>query len=183
MLAIDRHEPRHDGRRVLIALGGGDDRGLTGVLTAALLDRPDYEVWLGIGPTNPRRNELVSFAAREPDRVHVDRGDLVDGYRWADVAVIGSGTTMWEVGYLGLPAVAVIVADNQVAGARAAEARGFLEAADGRAGADPVELVERCARLASDLRLRGRMSTAGPCLFDGRGAERVAEELHVLAGG
>ena len=28
-----------------------------------------------------------------------------------------------------------------------------------------------------------RTSTVGPGLFDGRGAERVAEELHVLAGG
>ena len=84
---------------------------------------------------------------------------------------------MWEVGYLGLPAVAVIVADNQVAGARAAEAHGFLEAVDGRAGADVVELVERCARLASDPRRRRQMSGAGRELFDGRGAERVAEEL------
>ena len=131
-------------------------------------------------PGEPAASRVGGDRRRHSTRLRVDKGDLVDGYRWADIAVIGAGTTMWEVGYLGLPSLAVIVAENQVAAAEAAATHGFLEAIDGRNGADVVSIVERCQVLAADVVRRQEMSAAGRELFDGRGAARVAAEIASL---
>ncbi len=177
---VRRRPPRAVANRVLVALGGADPIGLTGPLAAGLVDQPAFEVAIAVGSANPRRDELRSLASRHHGRVRVDAGDLVDSYRWADVAVIGAGTTMWETGYLGLPALAVIVADNQWAGGRAAAEHGLVEAIDGRRDLAVAALLERCKHMTSDVERRRAMSSAGRGLFDRNGANRVAAAIESL---
>lgn len=166
--------------RVLVAIGGSDPLGLTGAVAAELL-RGGLEVWVGVGPANPQHSGLHALAGTNDGHLHVDRGDLLEGYAWADLAVVGAGTTLWEVGYLGLPSVAVVVADNQVNGASAAAARGFVDVVDARATEAMVATVgalgARCRTLAADVERRRAMAEAGRVLFDGLGAGRAADEI------
>jgi UDP-2,4-diacetamido-2,4,6-trideoxy-beta-L-altropyranose hydrolase len=180
--ALEPREPRQRADRVLVVIGGGDASGHTAGVVEELLRDEKLHVCIGVGAANPRREELMAFATRHADRVRVDPGDLVGGYTWADVAVIGAGATMWEVGYLGLPAIAVVVADNQSAAAAAAEQRGFVEAVDARSALDVAPLAERCAALVSDPARRRSMSSAGRAVFDGLGASRAAIEIDELIG-
>jgi UDP-2,4-diacetamido-2,4,6-trideoxy-beta-L-altropyranose hydrolase len=177
---LKRRPPRERANRILVAIGGGDEAGHTESIVTELLRHREFHVCIGVGAANPRRADLLAVAARHPNRVRVDRGDLVESYAWADVAVIGAGTTMWEVGHLGLPAIAVVVAENQRAAAAAAADRGFIETVDGSGGPDTAELAERCAVLTADLARRQRMSTVGRELIDGQGPSRVAAEIESL---
>jgi UDP-2,4-diacetamido-2,4,6-trideoxy-beta-L-altropyranose hydrolase len=180
VMGIDPRRNRDRANRVLVALGGADPEAITEKLATELVRRTAFEVSIGIGAANPRRTELTELAGQHSTHLHLDSGDLVDGYGWADLAVISAGTTMWEVGFLGLPAVALVVAENQRAGAQAAASRGFLEAVDVLGGADIAHVVDECERLASDAVRRGEMSAIGRALFDGNGASRVADEIESL---
>lgn len=99
----DRPDP------VLVAMGGADPLGLTLPITAGLLEA-GLTVWVGVGAANPQRGALETLAAGEPDRPTLDRGDLLDGYSAAALAVVGAGTTMWELAHLGIPSSSTAVA-------------------------------------------------------------------------
>ena len=91
----------------------------------------------------------------------------------ADLALAAAGATCWELCCLGVPAVLVAVADNQVPLARAMAARG-VAVEGGRAGAaDPSEIARALAGLAADPQALEAMGRRGRELVDGRGAKRV----------
>jgi UDP-2,4-diacetamido-2,4,6-trideoxy-beta-L-altropyranose hydrolase len=186
LLRRDVARLRATGRRrtadhVLITLGGADPQRLTLAIAVELFERSTVTVWLGVGAANPARAELAEFAARHPARVRVAGADLIDAYRQAAVAVIGAGTTTWETGYLGLPAIALTVADNQVAAGHAAERHGLVDVVDARRGADAGSIADRCLQLLADHERRRAMAARGRALFDDLGPTRVAEEIERVA--
>ncbi|HEX3049196.1 MAG TPA: GNAT family N-acetyltransferase, partial [Aggregatilineaceae bacterium] len=92
---------------------------------------------------------------------------------WADVAVTASGSTCWELLYMGLPSAVIVLAENQEPIARDLSERGAVinlgwqhDLSDEQIGAALRDLIEDEAR-------RKRMSETGRALVDGRGAERV----------
>lgn len=162
---------------VLVALGGADPLGITLGLAEALV-AADCDVWVGVGATNPRRPEIEEFATARPGRVQLDGGDLLEGYASAELAVVGAGTTMWELGHLGIPGVAVVVADNQADGARLAADRGLVELIDVRAEEpDLVAIAARCRHLLDSPGRWAAMAAAGPALIDGHGPARAAAAI------
>jgi UDP-2,4-diacetamido-2,4,6-trideoxy-beta-L-altropyranose hydrolase len=183
--AIDRtHRPtdqRSAGRNVLVSFGGTDPAGLTLPVVDALLGAADVAAVVALGADHPDRPGVESLIERHADRASFDPGDLTMGLRAADVAVIGGGSTLWEVASLGIATVAAVVADNQAAGTAAAEAAGFVVGVDvrpGRQGADDVAAA--VIDLLDDADRRRTLSTAGRALFDGRGAERVVAAIEAI---
>jgi spore coat polysaccharide biosynthesis predicted glycosyltransferase SpsG len=145
-----RSDPiRADVARVLVAMGGTDPAGLTAPIAESLTE---YDV---------RVATAANFDA------------LAEMFAWADIAVIAAGTTLWEVGYVGLPAVAIVVADNQRAAAKAADAAGFV------VHANMAEVAAIVGTL--DAARRSAMRDAGQALFDGGGAARVADAILAVA--
>jgi spore coat polysaccharide biosynthesis predicted glycosyltransferase SpsG len=164
-LQPQRGAVRVDATRVVVAMGGADPSRSTEPILDELLRAPAIDVRVAIGAANPRRNAIAS---RD---VALDRGDLVDSLAWADVAVIAAGTTLWEVGYTGVPAIAVVVADNQAEAAKAAAARGFVQLAE------RDEVAASVRALLGDPTRRQAMRAAGQACFDGQGAARVADAV------
>ena len=154
--------------RILVAIGGTDLGGASASVAASLACAGDL---------------LVTTASSVvPPGVARSAPDIAEELGASTVAVIGGGSTIWEACFLGIPAVAVIVADNQVAGATLAGANGVVEVIDSREGVD----VERVASLVRELvrspAQRQRMSTAGRQLVDGHGVNRVIAAIEeVLA--
>jgi len=162
-------------RRLLVSLGGGDPLGLTDRLLDAMLPFDDIEVRVTRG----------GLVADGPDGDIVARGegvtavtgDLADSLAWADLAILGAGTSLWEAAHLGLPVIAVVVADNQTATSESARKAGFALRRDGRdANAIPDTLADVRSLLFDRNRLDA-MSDAGRRLIDGRGVSRVWERL------
>jgi spore coat polysaccharide biosynthesis predicted glycosyltransferase SpsG len=119
------------------------------------------------------------LAACAPHRVelHAADADAAALMAQADLALGAGGTTSWERCCLGLPALLVVLADNQrtvvaaLAGAGAARSLGAASALD------PARLAaELDAALGDPARLEA-MSAAAAALCDGAGARRVANLL------
>lgn len=91
----------------------------------------------------------------------------------ATVALAASGATCWELCCLGVPAVLVAVADNQLPLARALAARGVAIDAGRDDVIDPGVVARKLAELGADPSAREAMGRRGQTLVDGRGAKRV----------
>lgn len=179
--AAARGRGKADTATVLIVLGGSDPTQLTRRLATAVVQHTDLGVVVGIGPANPDRPALEELAGAEP-RVEIDPGDLTAAYRDADIAIIGAGSTMWEVAHVGIPAIALVVADNQAAASGVAATHGVVDVLDARQGIDPRGVAAAAGALHRDADRREAMAAAGRSLVDGLGAARVASALEeVLA--
>lgn len=165
--------------RLLITLGGADPADFTSVAVAALADLADMEALVIVGGSNPRRAQIESAAHALGTRVSVVAAvdDMPARMAWADLAVTAGGSTCWELLYMAVPALVVVLADNQVqvAGAVARHGAGIDL---GRCEAvDAARLGAAIGALANDRAARHAMAQAGQALVDGRGAERVADAM------
>src|SRR5258708_1750107 len=93
---------------------------------------------------------------------------------WADVAVAGAGTTFWEMSFLGLPGILLVLAENQAGVAAAAERLGIACSLGEAADVSAAAIAGKLAALLDSIDKRRSQSEKGRNLVDGRGAERVA---------
>ena len=187
VVSLRAHRPGRAPVGLLLALGGTDPAGLTlPVLErlAAVRSSPIGPVRVAIPHGHPDEDEIVSIVLNSEDVARAD-SDLTGAFASVGLAVIGGGSTLWELAMLGIPAVAAIVADNQLAGSQAAVQAGFTVSVDARSSVTNLssaaeQLVERALGLAASLKQRQQMSVAGRGCFDGRGASRVSREIESL---
>ena len=104
-------------RRILIFFGGSDPTNQTRKALEAikLIDNPDISVDVVVGAANPYRNEIESLCHGTPGtQYHCQVTNMADLIAAADIAVGAGGATTWERCALGLPALTVVFADNQL---------------------------------------------------------------------
>lgn len=171
---------RRDGRpveRVLIATGLSDVGGLTARLAAWVAEAwPELAIDVVIGPSAVSRPGLEAMAARHSKlTLHVDPPFVAPLMTEADVAIGAIGTTTWERCALGLPSVALVLADNQRANAAALTETGAGLARPGTI--DRGGLIADVADLIADAPRRIAMAKAAASLCDGLGVSRLTDAI------
>jgi UDP-2,4-diacetamido-2,4,6-trideoxy-beta-L-altropyranose hydrolase len=171
--------PRRQAERLLITLGGADQHNISHRVLEALprLEGAPLKTVLVVGPANPHRETLAAQASWPGLEIVVDPPDLAGLMIEADLAITGGSTSFWELACLGVPALIVVIADNQRAIARAAENAGATLVLGEHDHLDPRKLAAAITALSADPKRRHRMSEAGRNLVDGRGAVRVADAV------
>jgi hypothetical protein len=172
-------------REVIVCFGGSDPSDVSGRLVP-----PVAEAVAGIrdpGGTGSRTVAIVGpgyGGALRPGptwTIERDPGDLDRRLAAASLALVGGGTMKLEVAALGVPAVVVAAADDQLPVGPVFAATGacrFL--GDGRT-IDPAIVASAVVELLGDDDARRRMSAAGRATVDGLGAGRIAAEVLALA--
>jgi len=152
--------------RVLVTLGGSDPENVTSRVLAAI-DGLEVEVRVAVGATYPHPLPMPGAA----------RGarNMPELMAWADMAISAAGSTWCELAFMGLPALMIVLADNQV-GIAAAAARHRIGINLGSEVREE-EIVAQVKVLANDASRRASMSERGRALVDGRGPGRVVELL------
>ena len=175
------HTVPETARKILVTLGGSDPDNVTLKVIEALrqLETARLQIRVVAGPANPHIDELGQAAAAFPGGLEllVAVPDMAPLMSWADLAVTGAGSTCWELACLGVPALSLVIAENQRSIAEQLGAAGVLV----NLGWHNDVAVERIATsvdglLYSSFR-RLRMSQQGRALVDGKGAARVAAAL------
>jgi spore coat polysaccharide biosynthesis predicted glycosyltransferase SpsG len=156
-----------------------DVGGITG--RAAALLAPilgDVTLDLVVGGAAPSLPALRALAEADPRFVlHVDAQDMPRLVLEADLAIGAGGSTTWERCVLALPALTLILADNQIAAARALEAAGVTPCLDVAAEDFEAALVALAKTLIDEPNRRAALSVASAAVCDGRGADRAAEAV------
>jgi spore coat polysaccharide biosynthesis predicted glycosyltransferase SpsG/RimJ/RimL family protein N-acetyltransferase len=155
-------------RRVLVTVGGGV-AGRAALATALdELGRRDGE------------HELFVAARERPVGAPPgsswgwERAGLVDRVGWADLALSAAGATPYELACAGVPALLIVVADNQLRVAQAFGHAGLAVWLDARTGLDTHAIDDSWREVLSRASV---LATAGPSILDGYGAFRAADGL------
>lgn len=176
-------------RKVLVTLGGADPDNVTGKVIEAIAPL-DIQVKVVVGGSNPHLPELqdaVETMKFQPANIElvINPADMPGLMAWADLAIAAGGSTAWELAFMGLPSLFVILAENQVGIATELESVGFgvclgrgidlgIEAFSGR-----ISTREQNPNIFSDFMnnksLRQQISLDCKNLVAGGGAKRLAE--------
>ena len=168
-------------KNILITMGGSDPENVTLKVIQAikLLNDLSLEVKVVLGSSNPHVEAIRNAMRHAPCAMHCIQNakDMPDLMAWADMAISAGGSTCWELAFMGVPMLTVILADNQQGIAEGLERRsvgcnmGFFKALS----ADLV--LEMVSDLVKNENRRSKMSENAIHLVDGAGRKRVLTQL------
>jgi len=166
-------QPRELVRTALVTLGGTDVRGLTDAIIGSLLRTiPESATIHVIGGVRDgiRSTANQGFIRHE----QVSEPELLALMSSVDIAVCAGGQTLYELARLGVPAVAVRVADNQHANVSGFAAAGCIKDAGRWDDPDIPATVAALVHETLPWEMRCSMHRVGTTLIDGQGARRTS---------
>ncbi len=177
-----RREASDRARRILVTMGGADPDNATLTIVRALqrLDAEGIEVVIALGASYPYFDDFQAAIGSPPSTLHSplftllrNAPNMPDLMAWADVAISAGGTTAWELAFMGVPTLAVVLASNQQRSVDGLSALGVVDNLGWHAELAEAETALKVRRLLNDRSRRKLMSQAGQALVDGMGARRV----------
>lgn len=170
---------------ILVCFGGTDPTNETLKVVKALSGttqsnkKPMYHLTVILGASNPNIG-IISEVCKDLDgiQVLVQPRSMAEEMRKADLAICSAGTITWERYCMGLPALLIAIADNQVAVAQQAESMGldrYLGESKNVIDADIMNALS--AYMNEDHDFINRSKERVMNLVDGKGAERVVKAL------
>jgi len=168
-------------KNIFVTLGGADPDNVTLKVIEAikLLNNPNIEVRVVVGPSNLHVAEIKNAMVFAPCPMNCieNAGNMPDLMVWADVAISAGGSTCWEIVFMGLPVILLVLAGNQqdiakrLTEAGVALNLGWFEQVSG------LHIVEALSGLLNNRSQRQQMSNSGRTLVDGTGSEKVISGL------
>jgi len=167
--------------RVLITLGGGEqDTAVLEVFKAfRYVENDSLEAILVSGQTESKSIELGSVARglRTPIRIVNMAQNMADLMAWADVAISAAGGTSWELAFMGLPTLLIVLRKNQEAVAMSLESAGAARYLGWSSQLEPIHIADALERLLRDQDGRREMSRRLKEIVDGQGPARVLSAI------
>lgn len=167
-------------KHLLISMGGVDQDDATGKVLEALQDcqlPTDLRITVVMGPHAPwlERVQLLAKQMSQPTEVKVNVNNMAQLMTDSDLAIGAAGSTTLEFFCLGLPALLVVMAENQansaayIAKAQAAIIISGLEIKS--------QLFEALNLLATSNEVLWRLTDVAKTITDGVGSTRVVEKM------
>lgn len=169
--------------RMLLSMGAMDAdnvnlRVLNAIRKAELPQLGQVDILIGANAPGLNALRRRIEASTQPVRLCVEATDVAGRMAAADLAIGASGGMAWERCCIGLPAVGVVLAENQRMTAEALEAQGALVWCDLATLDDTLPAMLRA--LDADAPRRQAMRQAASRLVDGQGAIRVVARMDAL---
>ncbi len=164
---------------VLVTMGGIDmDNNAGKVIEAlSLIDRPlRAKVVAGFGNPNLGRLRKQAELCRHDIEVLETVEDMPAIMQWADMAVSAGGSTVWELAFMGVPAVLCIIAENQVDTVSRLSERGYPSIGWMR-NASNETMAEAIGKVCYNNLLRKKLVDEGREIIDGKGVTRLVEAM------
>lgn len=172
-----KREPGECAEKILVTLGGSDPDNATLKVVEGIsrIRSSRIHARVVVGAVNSNVNDLCracdqSFVRIEPIIHDANMPELM---AWADVAVSAGGTTCWEMAFMGLPNLIVVLADNQCALAEHLCSHGASINLGWHESISAQSIAHALNVLLGSRDVRTSMSEAGRMLVDGEGADRV----------
>ncbi|WP_454626227.1 UDP-2,4-diacetamido-2,4,6-trideoxy-beta-L-altropyranose hydrolase [Bradyrhizobium cenepequi] len=176
-----RSLPRRTGevRHILICFGGSDPSDETTKALAAIKGLSfRLGVDVAIGMSNPNAERVAAICRELPSAtLHYSAKNMAELMGRADLAIGAGGVMCWERCCLGLPTMAVDIAENQVDVLRILAELGALLHLGSAASVEAEQIRSSVSKLAIDA---VRMRTMGDIAFqlvDGEGTSRVVRAM------
>jgi UDP-2,4-diacetamido-2,4,6-trideoxy-beta-L-altropyranose hydrolase len=168
-------------KNILVTMGGSDPDNVTVKVIEALklLNKPDITVRIIIGPANPHKEMLRKAIISADFKIEllIDPSNIPELMSWADLAISAGGSTCWEMAFMGLPNIIIVIADNQ-----SGIAKGLSNAGAGinwgwHENITLKQCTQKLKEIAEDKSKRICLSEQGKRLLDGKGRQRVIRAM------
>ncbi|MEI7635797.1 MAG: UDP-2,4-diacetamido-2,4,6-trideoxy-beta-L-altropyranose hydrolase [Syntrophus sp. (in: bacteria)] len=104
-------------KKILVSFGGADPDNVTYkvIKSLQLLGELDMEITVVVGPANAHKDNLHSTLESSglSYKLLINPSNMVDIMADVDLAISAGGGTFWELAYMGVPCLMVILAENQ----------------------------------------------------------------------
>ena len=171
-----------DADTLFLFFGGADASNLTMRVLRSLasLEQPLRRVVTVVGSLHGRTDEISAFARANPGLpvdLHVDTPVMPELMAEADIAVTSGGLTIWELACLGVPNVVISTSERERIHTPLLERRGGCLYLGHQDAVTEPSIREAVSGLIGNPARRAEMAQAGRKLVDGRGTERVIEQV------
>ena len=171
-------------KNILISFGGSDADDFTGkilnLLAAEEYKNISINVVMGAASTHKEAIEQIS-KQHENINFHCQIDYMAKLMSEADVFIGAGGSTSWERLALGLPAIIIAIADNQIELCENLAKANLIEYIGTSDDFTPELFKEILAKISMDFKWRQLASGNGKKIVDGRGVKKVAAYLKSFA--
>lgn len=145
---------------ILVTLGGGDNR----ILGKKIVENIRQVFDFNIHKINPMETG-------------VEAKEMLDLMLTSDICITGGGQTLNELSRVGVPSIAVGLAENQIENIKGWLDAGFIQYAGWHTDDKIGEKIINCMKRLIDYEKRMRISEIGCNTVDGKGAVRIVNAL------
>jgi len=163
------------GNHVLVCLGGSDPEGQTLRMVNLVRANSARPIDVIFGELNKEAEQ--DCIKMENVNVYVQPDNFGQILRQARYAISGAGTMAYELAYWGIPAILVVLADNQEKIAEAFSAKGSAITVGRYDSADDRDIAKVICNLENSPALLKKLSNNGRQLIDGKGSDRLSRRL------
>lgn len=167
--------------KVLLTMGGGDPDNVTSKVIAALeqvqVEGLDVIIVVGAGNPHIRELERTVKCSKIAMRLMQNVEDMPRLMAWADLVVSAGGSTCWELAFMGVPNIILVLADNQLRIASRLDEAGVAKNLGPYDQISSIDLGQSIAKNLELFVLRTEMSERGQALVDGYGSFRVIKSI------
>jgi len=168
-------------RNILVTMGGSDPENVTEKILTALSGMVDldFAARIVVGGGNPHFAALQPVAEKLAGKVRLERGpaNMAHLMSWADITISAAGGTCWELAFVGVPTILVVITPDQNPNASAISAQGAALSLGWHANLSSHQIDSALRNLIKAEDQRRKMSERGRRLVDGQGAERVVASM------
>jgi len=165
---------------VLVTLGGADPDNLTGTVLQALqkVETP-LRVHVVLGGSNPHYDKISKLVAGSLHEICLlrDVKSMPTLMAEADISISAGGSTCWELAFMGVPGIVLVLADNQRAIAEGLHEYGAFINLGWHEVINEEAIAQALTHLIIHPEKRKAMSHRGKQLVDGLGAFRVLQAI------
>jgi UDP-2,4-diacetamido-2,4,6-trideoxy-beta-L-altropyranose hydrolase len=174
---VEEKEIKKDLESVMVTFGGDDSKNITPkVLNFLAGDYPRLRKNVVVGSAFKNLREIEAASDDNTRFIHSPGAEgMKQVMRESDIAVTSGGQTLYELARVGVPAVAVAVADNQRGNVNGWAETGFVENAGSWKDDHLMENLAARFRCFTDYNRRVRAAEAGRRLVPGNGADRIID--------
>jgi len=163
---------------ILITMGGSDPANFTLKLLKYIKDL-DHNFHVVIGPSFSKINEIEQEAKSSDNIKLYFNANMVEMMKICDIAITAAGSTLYELGALGVPTLGVILADNQEAVAKEMHKNGYMINLGWYNKVEKKDVLDAISGI-SDIKAREEMSALAIKQINKNGVEKLCSEIQKI---
>ena len=177
--SVPKKEVRNTMESVVITFGGDDMRDMTPRVLGCLVDQfPDIKKKVVVGKGFQNVNRIEKMADSTTELIYSPTAEEMKNVMInSDIAVSAAGQTLGELARVGVPAIAIGIADNQINNVRGWSNVGCIEYAGWHDDTYLREKLLSCIASLSHIEVRLAKSSIGQGLVDGMGSLRIVDHI------
>ena len=176
---VPEKEIREGIENVMVTFGGDDMRDMTSkVLRLLIENHPELTKNVVIGKGFQDIKEIERISDKKTNLIYSpDAEGMKKIMLESDIAICAGGQTLYELASVGVPSIAVAIANNQIPNVKGWKEAGFIEYAGWWEEQDVFDNIQRSVIRLRDSDIRRNRCQKGKSIIDGKGAQLIVDIL------